>query len=78
MESIYRFGSCYLHQNIFHGRSLCYIDDTVFVSAPVVAVAAVIAVAALADFSIQNSYVVLLYRRPAESFCHFSGLYACH
>jgi hypothetical protein len=31
MESIYRSGFCYLHQNRFPDRSLCYIDDIVFV-----------------------------------------------
>jgi hypothetical protein len=30
MESIYRSGSCYLHQNRFPDRSLCYIDGVVF------------------------------------------------
>jgi hypothetical protein len=52
---ISRFGFCYLHQNRFPGRNLCYIDDNAFLGAPtvvVVAVAvAVIAAVPAADFA---------------------------
>ena len=34
-ECICRFGFCYLHQNRFPGRNLCYIEDIVFLDADV-------------------------------------------
>jgi hypothetical protein len=66
-ESICRFGSCYLHQNRFPGRNLCYIDNIAFVVSPVASVLVVViaaAVIAADDYSsIQNNHVVLLYLR---------------
>jgi hypothetical protein len=43
--SICRFDFCYLHQNRFPGRSLCYIEGIVFVvvSAAVALIAALVA-----------------------------------
>jgi hypothetical protein len=38
MESIYRSGSCYLHQNKFPGHSLCGIDDIAFLGVAAVLV----------------------------------------
>jgi hypothetical protein len=60
MVSIYRFGSCCLHQNRSLGHSLCYIDDNAFLGTPaavmvvVVVVVAVIAAVPAADFAQQN------------------------
>ncbi len=60
MVSISRFGFCYLHQNRFPGRNLCYIDDNAFLGAPaavmVVVAVAVIAAVTAADFA-QDNYV---------------------
>jgi hypothetical protein len=49
MESICRFGSCYLHQNKFPGRSVSDIHNiafAVFVVVAVVAIGVVVAAAA--------------------------------
>jgi hypothetical protein len=43
MGCICRFGFCYLHQNRFLGRSLCCIEDIVFVTAVLVAAVVVAA-----------------------------------
>jgi hypothetical protein len=69
MESICRFGSCYLHQNRLAGRSIYYIDGTAFVVSPAALVAAVIVVA---DYSsIQDNRAVLLCLRLMVSFYLF-------
>jgi hypothetical protein len=53
MGCIFRSDSCYLHQNRFPDRSLCCIDDTVFVFAAVI-----VLVAAVVDLSVPDSHVV--------------------
>jgi hypothetical protein len=55
--SISRFGFCYLHQNRFPGRSLCYIDDNAFLGAPAAMMVVVVTAAVpAADFA-QDNYV---------------------
>jgi hypothetical protein len=55
MESICRFGSCYLHQNRFPGRNLCYIGNIVFVVSAAAIAAAVLA--PVADLSMLDNHV---------------------
>jgi hypothetical protein len=81
-ESICRSDFCYLHQNRFPGRSLCYIDDSAFVvvSAAVVVgtvnvavIAIVVAVVGTVDYpSILGNHVVVLCLHLMVSFCLFS------
>jgi hypothetical protein len=47
MESIYRFGSCYLHQNRFPGHSLYCIVNSAFVAFVVIVLVVLVVVADL-------------------------------
>ena len=83
-ESICRSDFCYLHQNRFPGRSLCYIDDSAFVvvsaavvvgtvNVEVVAIV-VVAVVGTVDYpSILGNHVVLLCLCLGVSFYQFLG-----
>src|SRR5919202_6233936 len=72
-ESIYRSGSCYLHQNRSPGRTLCYIGNIAFLVGAV-AVDMIAPVVGAVDYysSVQDSRVVLLCLRLMVSFCLFS------
>jgi hypothetical protein len=58
MESIYRSGFCYLHQNRFPDRSLCYIDDIVFVVVTAVFVGTTAALVASDDLFAPDNHGV--------------------
>ena len=59
MESTYHHpGFCYLHQNRFPDRILCYIDGIAFAVVGMIAVIAALVAAVEADLSLLDNHVV--------------------